>query len=161
MKKILISIGILILLGLGIFVIDNKKGFVNDNFNQSQTSTTTNKQNIKSQEDLYGEWSWNSSVDALGKSVSPEDPSRFILTLDSSGKLTSTTDCNSTSGSFIKNQESLSIGALTSTEMACMGKTLELVYLSQLSQVSSYEISENKLTLNLIKDFGTMTFFRK
>jgi hypothetical protein len=45
--------------------------------------------------------------------------------------------------------------------MACMGKTLELVYLSQLSQVSSYEISENKLTLNLIKDFGTMTFFRK
>jgi heat shock protein HslJ len=110
---------------------------------------------------LYGDWMWNSSTDASGKTVSPEDPSQFILTFSSNGKLKSSTDCNSVSGSFIKNEEALSIGALASTEMACSGKNLDLAYISQLSQVSSYSISGNTLTLKLIKDFGVMKFSRK
>ena len=158
MKKFLIYFGILILLSLGIFW-----GLKNQNFPPftKQDVVIIDEQKVKNPEDLYGQWEWISFTDALGKIISPDDSSKFVLTLSSEGKLDSTTDCNSISGSFIKNEEAVSIGSLVSTEMACSGNTLEAAYSFELSQVSTYSISGNILTLNLIKDFGTMKFTKK
>lgn len=159
MRKILISIGVLILLVFCVFLINKKWGIfeLQNRLSQEQVINTKKTENYS----LYGEWQWEYSTDAFGKNTAPQDPSQFLLSLKPEGKLESTTDCNFVSGSFIKNEEALSFGPLNSTEKACNGETLETVYVSNLSLVSSYTISKNILTLYLIKDLGVMTFSKK
>jgi heat shock protein HslJ len=111
--------------------------------------------------DPYGQWVWISSIDVSAEEIRPKDSSEFVLTLTPEGRLTSTTDCNTVSGSYIQNENALSIGALVSTEKSCRGKSFESSYISQLNLVASFEITDNTLTLYLANSSGEMTFFRR
>jgi copper homeostasis protein (lipoprotein) len=90
-----------------------------------------------------------------------QTPNKFIINFTEEGRLSSTTDCNNIGGSFIKNEEMISIGQLVSTLMACEGDILESKYAEQLSLASSYTIKDNVLTINLVKDAGKMTFIKQ
>ncbi len=165
MKLIIISISALFFLSIATAVIvqfnqDNS----HDNSFQFNTQDDMNSTGTPQQftdANLYGEWKWSSSIDSSGKTVTPKNSDDFVLTFTKEGKLSSTTDCNSLGGSFVKNGEVLSIGPLTSTLMACSGETFESEYASELASVVSYKIEGKILTLILIKDLGTMTFTRE
>jgi heat shock protein HslJ len=115
-----------------------------------------------SQASPAGQWTWEYSVDNSGKRVVPKDSEDFILTLTLEGRLTSTTDCNTVSGSYVKNETSMNIGALVTTEKACRGETFESVYINSLSRVVGYAYAEgDMLVLYLIHNSGMMIFSQK
>jgi len=82
----------------------------------------------------------------------------FVLSLDTAKRFTSTTDCNSLSGGYLVNGEVLRIGPIAATKKACMGETLESVYVRDLGLVTSYKIVGSELRLILAKDTGIMVF---
>lgn len=170
MKKILIAIGLLLILATGAAI------FMEENARNQQTLLTNpigDEEDIKKAAQEYekrreetnagalsGSWMWQSSVDASGETISPSDPERFVLTFTEDGRLSSTTDCNSIAGSYIKNEEVISVGPLISTKMACMEETLEMEYAAQLSLTTSHTIEGDTLKIILAKDAGVMTFVR-
>ncbi len=167
MKKILITIGLLLILATGVAIFmeefaKNDLGPVLDNPMQDGETIEDwqNNQNEATGE-LSGSWIWQSSVDASGETIVPSDPNRFVITFTDEGRLSSTTDCNSISGSYIKNEEVISVGPLTSTLMGCMEETLESEYSAQLALATSHSIEGNTLKIILVKDAGVMTFTRK
>jgi heat shock protein HslJ len=156
MRKLSILMSVLLLLGLlGLYV--STRYFLPDFFGPVEEPAVP--QELDEERELYGEWEWSSSVDGSGIQTIPKDSSKFILTLTPEGRLT--TDCNVVSGSFVTNGEVMSIGSLNMTEIACEEETLELTYITQLANISSYTIQNNRLTLNLVRDFGTMIFSKK
>ncbi len=165
MKSIILSIAALLFLStVTVVIIQFTKNTRPPQTSEILLDKNTGSSNVTStsaDREFYDEWTWQFSVDASGKVITPSDPARFRLTFEKEGRLRSTTDCNSLSGSFIKDGEVLTVGPLMSTLMACEGETLESVYVSELGLVSSYSIQEDTLTLFLIKDAGMMTFIRK
>lgn len=107
---------------------------------------------------IHTSWKWISSTDYEGVIVRPQNSGDFILTISKEGRLSSTTDCNSISGSIIINDETLSVGPLISTKMACMGETLENKYSYDLSRAVSYRIENNILFVNMLQNIGVMQF---
>ncbi|MEN9921160.1 MAG: hypothetical protein RLZZ517_138 [Candidatus Parcubacteria bacterium] len=106
-----------------------------------------------------GQWIWEYSVDISGKRTVPKHPENFVLTLTPEGRLTSTTDCNTVSGSYVRNGSTMNIGALVTTEKACRGETFESVYVKGLSLVSDYAYAEgDMLVLYLVHNSGMMVF---
>lgn len=105
---------------------------------------------------LNTQWSWEYSDTPEGK-VSAPDGDAFVITLGEDGRVTSTTDCNSMSGSFASDGEILSFGPFAMTKMYCEG-SLEGEYARQLSLVASHVIEGRELKLVLLKDAGTMIF---
>lgn len=108
----------------------------------------------------HGQWKWESAINSAGTEIRPENSSDFILTLTPEGRLTSTTDCNTVSGSYIRNENVLNVGALVSTEKACEGQVYEPLYLTYLSLASTYQIQGNILTIYLVNNSGSMVFSR-
>ena len=111
--------------------------------------------------DPYGQWFWTSSINSAGVEIKPKDPADFILTLTPEGRLTSTTDCNTISGSYIQNQNMISVGSLVSTEKSCRKNSFESKYITQLTLASSFEMTGNALILYLVNNSGQMTFLRR
>jgi len=162
MKKILILISVIVVLCVGVFLGMNQKtqtevlndGNLKSNTEETQTATSTSLT-------LAGSWMWQNSTTQIGGTISPPNPNKFVINFTEEGRLSSTTDCNNIAGSFIKNEEVISIGQLVSTEMACEGDILEAKYAEQLSLASSYSIKDNVLTIILVKDAGKMNFIRQ
>ena len=159
MKKISILIGIFVLIALlvGSFFVYIK---INQLPKEDGSNNQTKDVSVQTST-IYGDWVWSHMVDAKGQKIIPQDPSRFVLTLSSEGKLTSTTDCNTVSGSFVMSENIINIGPLTLTEMGCTGEMLESTYASSLSSISSYSITNNKLIFTLIQNKGSMVFLKK
>lgn len=106
-------------------------------------------------------WVWVQTDLASGVKVVAPEGKPFILTFDPENKrLSSTTDCNQLSGSYVQDGEVLSVGALASTKMYCEGSE-ESVYSGQLALVSSFVIEGDTLKLNLNRDYGVMVFKKK
>jgi len=160
MKTFLILIGVLLILGT-VATFGYQQWNIDTPVPLDPDSENSQTDALDVNSDLYSDWIWNSSIDASDKTMTPKDPNRFVLTLGADGRLSSTTDCNSIAGSFVINEEVISVGPLMSTLMACEGETLESLYASQLALASSYTITDNVLTLQLVKDAGTMTFYQK
>lgn len=171
MKKILITIGLLLILATGVAIFmeefsKNNLGPVLDNpipdgetvedWQNNQNQTTNQNSG-----ELSGSWIWKSSIDASGETVTPKDSNQFVITFSNEGRLSSTTDCNNISGSYIKNEEVISVGSLVSTKMGCMEETLEMDYAAQLALATSHTIEGDTLKIILAKDAGVMTFTRK
>lgn len=158
MRKILAIVGALLILGaVVVAVLQNQKmEQAYDAIPNSETATST----ASVQNDLAGSWRWESSVDASGRTIAPENPDEFILTFSGDGRLSSSTDCNRLAGSYVRYEEVISIGPIVSTEMACQGITHEAVYAGQLAMASSHVIDGDTLQIILVKDAGVMTFTR-
>ncbi len=105
-------------------------------------------------------WVWQYTALPDGKKLLAEK-SQFVLTFTHDGlRVVSTTDCNTLSSTYIKNEEVLSFAPFASTKMFCK-KSQETTYIEQLELTTSYRISGDWLTINLNLDAGTMTFQKK
>jgi len=102
------------------------------------------------------EWVWRGSAHAGGEMVAPSGE-QFVLVLGRDGTVTSTTDCNGMGGTYLRDGEVLSFGSFISTKMYCEG-SLESVYAGDLALTSSHTIEDDRLTLILNRDMGTMHF---
>lgn len=157
-------IALLCFLCIMLFIFIYSKYPVTNLLNQSQIPDLPNSTNTIVDTGIskpYGQWLWKSSIGIDGNKIRPKDSSDFVLTLTPEGRLTTTTDCNVISGSFITNENTLNIGALVSTKKACKDDSFEAHYITFLSLASSYEISDKELIVYLAQNSGSMTFSRK
>lgn len=106
-------------------------------------------------------WVWVETDLQSGEKVVAPAGERFVLSFDAEVKrLSSTTDCNQLSGTYVQDGEVLSVGPLVSTKMYCEG-SVESVYSGQLALVSSFVIEGDTLRLNLNRDYGVMVYKKK
>ncbi len=160
MNKIIITIGVLLLLGTVAAAIVNEYAPASQ---EPRIQIPIHEPAATSSDSVLvtHAWLWTSTTDAAGDVVEPEDPSEFELSFHADGRVTSTTDCNGISGQYVINEEVLSMGQFMATEMYCGDDTLEEAYAARLALVSSYTLEGDDLTMILFKDGGTMTFKKK
>lgn len=106
------------------------------------------------------EWVWLYTELQNGKTLTAPPGGRFILAFDVNGNMTSLTDCNFISGTYVKDGEVLSFTPFITTKMFCQN-SLEPQYSEQLALTNSYLIEGGVLKLILNRDFGTMFFVKK
>lgn len=148
-KTITIVVTILALLVVGFYALNSY--IYNEKQNGGEIETASLLENT--------EWEWSYTTLLSGKKVSSPNKDKFVLFLKD-GKVTSSTDCNSMSGNYVKDGEVLSFTPFASTKMYCEG-SLEGEYSRQLGLTNSYVISGDELRLNLNRDYGTMIFNKK
>lgn len=106
------------------------------------------------------EWVWLHTELPKDKMVSTPEREKYVLTLDTTKRITSTTDCNTFIGKYEVNGEVLSFGPFMSTKKACSG-SLESVYAKDLMLTTSYQIIGERMYINLNRDAGRMVFEKK
>lgn len=106
------------------------------------------------------EWVWLHTELPNGDLVSTEKRESFVLKLHEDKSVTSTTDCNSLSGTYIQNGEALSFPPFAMTKMYCEG-SFDTDYAKQLERAASHQIIENRMYINLGGNAGKMVFEKK
>ena len=107
------------------------------------------------------EWVWLHIESANGDLIATPEREKFVLTFSFDGKLQSTTDCNTFSGTYIDRSTTLTLGTLGSTKKACPKSSLESVYAQDLARVQAYQIAESRLMLTLADGKTKMVFEKK
>ncbi len=106
------------------------------------------------------EWVWLHTELPKDKMVSTPEREKYVLTLDTTKRVMSTTDCNTFIGKYEVNGEVLSFSPFTSTKKACSG-SMESVYSKDLMLTTSYQITGERMYINLNRDAGRMVFEKK
>lgn len=107
------------------------------------------------------DWTWKYTTFANKSKTMTPNQARFVLKFDASGRVTSTTDCNSLAGTYSIKGEQLHFGPFAATLMACTGQTMEQEYAQELNRTTTFKIvSPNEMQLNL-SDAGVMVFTRQ
>lgn len=115
-------------------------------------STTSPLKNTK--------WAWQYTEKASGLRDTPSDAGQFILSFGANKDMSSTTDCNSISGTYATTGSSLRFGAFISTLMYCEG-SLENLYRTDLEKVGMYAVVGDELQLTLGGATGVMVFTKR
>ena len=109
--------------------------------------------------DLTGiTWQWVQTVYADFSHEDATDPSRYTVTFGTDGQLTAKLDCNSGGGPYTLDGANLTIGLLISTQMGCPADTQGSVFASDLGNVTTWDIENGQLSLNLGSGDGVMIF---
>lgn len=106
------------------------------------------------------EWVWLHTELPNDKMVSTPEREKYVLTLDATKRVMSTTDCNTFIGKYEVNGEVLSFGPFTSTKKAC-SDSIESIYAKDLMLTTSYQIVGERMYINLNRDAGRMVFEKK
>lgn len=109
---------------------------------------------------LGTEWVWLHTELPNDKMVSTPEREKYVLTLDATKRVMSTTDCNTFIGKYEVNGEVLSFGPFTSTKKAC-SDSIESIYAKDLMLTTSYQIVGERMYINLNRDAGRMVFEKK
>jgi heat shock protein HslJ len=134
---------------------------VDQGTNQNQPSgigaDTTVRQGVEQQVLGNTDWTWL-RTEIAGGQIMAAPVGKFVISFDGEGNMTSTTDCNSLSGTFEVNGNQLTFGPFISTLMYCDG-SLEGEYSGQLSKTERYIIQGQGTELRLsLSDGGVMIF---
>lgn len=153
MSKATLVFGVIVvaLIALGLYKFLTLPSVDSEDYMENYTSPTV----------LFGDWTWVYTVadSQVSPSTTTAPAGKFVITFGTDKQFSSTTDCNQLFGSFVLDGEVLSIGPIGATKMACIGDTLESVYVAELGRVASHTITYNdELHLHLVKDSGTMVF---
>ncbi len=107
-------------------------------------------------------WAWKYTKLPNGSTVTPDEPSDYLLAFDTTTKVVATTDCGTYIGSFTTdNSSDLSLVAFTQSDTkTCPTDSVEKSYKSALLQTNSYNIDQNELHL-VLKDGSLMSFTRQ
>jgi len=103
------------------------------------------------------DWTWQRTERGDGKDFIAPQGGEFILRFSSDGRVSSSTDCNTLTGDYVKDGEILSFGSLASTRMYCKD-SIETEYARDLSYTNSFTIKDDELHLILARDAGVMIF---
>ncbi len=104
-------------------------------------------------------WGWTELTQAepASQTVVP-DPENYTLVFQPDGGLQILADCNSGSGTYILdgNNMTIEVGVLTTAD--CGAESLSSLFLDQLDRVTSYELTQELLALDLAEVAGRMIF---
>ena len=104
--------------------------------------------NDPSDDNLYGEWRLEKhnciATSSYGLTQVNENCD-YVLQLDNNGVFSCTTDCNTISGIFEKNKNSLKFSGISYTELACDDMMVERSIVFNLSSIKSYEITDDSI----------------
>lgn len=104
--------------------------------------------NDPSDDNLYGEWrleKYNCIATSSYGLTQVNENCDYVLQLDNNGVFSCTTDCNTISGIFEKNKNSLKFSGISYTELACDDMMVERSIVFNLSSIKSYEITDDSI----------------
>jgi len=104
---------------------------------------------------LYATWQLQEFVLDDGTVITPDDPLKYTVTFNTDGTANIRSDCNSCSGRFSADDDSLSFGVLACTLAACASGSLDTTFQAALGTASDYNI---ETSLYLDYEGGTMRF---
>lgn len=157
-------LGLFVLVAVSACTINNND-MPNDSANDSQGEIVDNgedvDQDIVKVETplLNNNWLWTETVKD-DETVEPKQEEAFVIMFHEDMKVNGTTDCNNYFGDYQASEENeLSFGPLATTLMYCEDSQ-EGDFVKDLSEVESYNVSEDgeTLSLGLKDDAGTMKF---
>ena len=103
-------------------------------------------------------WAWQGTLMNDDSRVVPESPERYTLQLQPDGKAVVRADCNRGSGTYARDGQRLTFGAIAQTRMACPPESRDAAFLKGLANVASYLFDGDVLVLELKYDSGAMRF---
>jgi heat shock protein HslJ len=104
-------------------------------------------------------WTWLYTELEGGDRITAPSGDRFVLGFESDGRMSSITDCNTVSGSYVVDGDQISFAQMSMTKMFCQN-SMESDYIDQLSSVASYVIEGSLLEMSLKEDGGVMVFIK-
>lgn len=102
-------------------------------------------------------WQWESMV-TPNETIDVATPERYTLQLLPDGKLVAQLDCNRGTGGYLIDDGTISVSGIASTRAACPPGSLDTRFARALSRAKSFQVEDGKLTLELLRDEGTMRF---
>jgi heat shock protein HslJ len=103
-------------------------------------------------------WQWQDSALSDGSFITVTEPSKYTLEFRPDNTVAIQADCNSGSGTYKSEGDSLSIEITVMTLAACPPGSFSDQYVLQLNSAASYSISAYDLIINLANDAGNMHF---
>jgi heat shock protein HslJ len=104
-------------------------------------------------------WQWTGLVEAAPAAQSAvPNPESYTLAFEPEGMVSIKADCNMVTGAYVVDESALTITLGASTEAFCGDASMDQQYLTLLSQVASYTLEGDHLTLGLKDDLGEMQF---
>lgn len=106
-----------------------------------------------------GAWRWESLVTPAEK-IAVEQPERYTLDLQASGKAQVRADCNRGQASYKVQGRAITIKLAGMTRATCASGSMSARYLKALESATGQRIKGNSLFLDLPGEGGTMVFVR-
>lgn len=132
---------------------DMKSGQIGEFVNNFEGEADTRKMTLGMKK-----WNWVKTQMNDGKVTTPKSEGKFTLTFNKDGQVTVTTDCNTMSGTYEVQENTLAFNQMISTMMYC-GGSQEQEFASKLNEVGSYLFTSNgELVLEIKMDSGAMIF---
>lgn len=103
-------------------------------------------------------WQWTETQFGDGSILTVSDPTRYTLTFQPDGSLQAQVDCNRGMGSYTLDGQSLTIGPLATTRMACPEDSQANDFAKGLEIVATFVFDGPNLVLNMKFDSGNMYF---
>ncbi|MET0683066.1 MAG: META domain-containing protein [Casimicrobiaceae bacterium] len=103
-------------------------------------------------------WSWQMTQMSDGALVVPEGRDRYTLEFRPGGTVSVRADCNRGSATYVRSGNTLGIGPIALTKIACPSDSRDAEFLKGLGAVSGHLIRGNDLVLTLKVDSGAMQF---
>lgn len=160
MKTYFIGAGILLVVVVGALVF----WYVND----KKEVPTPVETEVKVSPDVMGvadtslvdtSWTWLYTELKGGDRIPAPSGDRFVLGFEADGRMSSLTDCNTVSGSYLVDGNEISFEQMIMTKMFCQN-SMESDYVNQLSSVVSYVIEGGLLEMRLEDEGGVMVFIK-
>ncbi|MCA9982193.1 MAG: META domain-containing protein, partial [Anaerolineales bacterium] len=102
-------------------------------------------------------WEWVSTTDGAGVTTVP-NPENYVIIFNTNDTAAIKADCNAVQATYTADANTVSLTLGASTLVACEPDSLGDLFVSQLSQVTSYFVEGGNLYLELPADSGTMRF---
>ncbi|WP_345987115.1 META domain-containing protein [Sulfurimonas sp. HSL1-2] len=102
-------------------------------------------------------WEWIATETISGRLVSAV-PERYTVRFDAVGGVQARLDCNRGGGSYTIEDDTLRLGRLFATKMACGPDSQDRRFVRDLMRVHSFRLEEGNLYLELSGEGGTMMF---
>jgi heat shock protein HslJ len=115
---------------------------------------------------LSGSWEWEGSQYSDDTEAVPDKPATYTLDLGGDGSVSVVADCNRSSGTWKSDADpsdttgSLKIALGPTTLAECPPGSLSREFLRDLGGAAAFEITGEKLRIDIRADVGTMAFSR-
>jgi len=103
-------------------------------------------------------WAWVGTQMTGGGGVVPEGRERYTVEFLAGGTVSVRADCNRGSATYVRSGNSLGIGPIALTRMACPSGTRDAEFVKGLAAVSGHQLRGSDLVLMLKSDSGSMRF---
>ncbi len=102
-------------------------------------------------------WKWEGTQTPVER-ITPDDPTKYTLEFLPDTSVVAQIDCNRGHGKFQWDGQSIAIGPLATTRMACPPGSLDGKFLQQLEAARHMFFRGDTLYMDLFADSGTMRF---